>query len=111
MKMILALGLLAVFCAPAQATRHNGNDLLHECTSTDATTQRGCLAFISGVIEGVRVEDRLKNLNSSFDIPNGTTLGVLKNAVVAWVQAHPESQESEASLAVVKAISSTYPAK
>ncbi len=110
MRIILALALLAIICAPAKATRHNGNDLLHECTSTDINVQRSCMAFIDGVIMGVRAEDRAKNVNSSFDIPSGTTFLVIKNAVVAWLQAHPEAQESDASVVVLKAISSTYPA-
>jgi hypothetical protein len=39
---------------------------------------------------------KIKNVNSSFDVPSGTTLAVIRNAKVAWLQAHPEAQESEA---------------
>jgi hypothetical protein len=109
-KTILAVALLAIICVPARANRPNGNDLLHECTSTDANVQHGCMAFIDGVVMGASAEDKMQNVKSPFDIRGGTTLLTMKNAVVVWLQAHPEGQNFEASVAVLKAVISTFPA-
>jgi hypothetical protein len=109
-KIILAVALLAIISVPARANRPNGNDLLHECTSTDANVQHGCMAFIDGVVMGASAEDKMQNAKSPFDIPGGTTLLTMKNAVVVWLQTHPEGQNFEASVAVLKAVISTFPA-
>jgi hypothetical protein len=42
-EIIFAIALLTIVVVPAKAVRHSGNDLLRECTSTDATTERGVL--------------------------------------------------------------------
>ena len=101
--------------SPAWAYWMEGNTLVEDCLSDDATNRVACLSYIIGVADIISV---ISNLDvSGFAAvcfpPGAVTAGVtadqLRRVVVKYLKAHPEETHEPAVLLVTVALREAFP--
>ena len=123
-RIVLLAALLLPFAAPVQRaqaqqtrlSRTDGNKLLGVCTARNPAYVQGCEAYIDGVADTVAVYQRsAANPNSGVKIANtmcvpaDITGAQLREAVVGWLQSHPNDRGHEAGLIVFRVLHDAYP--
>jgi hypothetical protein len=77
-----------------------GNDLLGVCTETSPDKKGMCIGYILGVMD-------YRSLIKHTSCPPDTTIGQMKDAVVGFLQTHPEAKKVSAAFLVGPAIMAT----
>ena len=105
----IALGL-AVLCvafgASAQRiSRVDGNRVLAACTAKQLVT---CDAFVSGVADSIGLQPEGKRPAC---IADGVTGTQLREVLVKYLRAHPETREQNAALLTARALAAAFPCR
>jgi hypothetical protein len=98
----------------AVPTLWDGNKLQAACSGTTSTTLTMCATYIFGVIDGVRVMEASfmavsVTHQSAFCIPDGVSIGQLKDVVALYLNEHPEQRHYAAAGLVLAAVSGAFP--
>jgi Rap1a immunity proteins len=87
-----------------------GTELLRSCNMGFATNGfQFCEAFIEGVRDGVVLATELRNAQPIIGTPAGTKQEQLKDAVLKYLNEHPEEHHKPAAVLVVAALSQAFP--
>jgi hypothetical protein len=104
--------------APLHAGRpvESGNDLLDRCASAPETTEpvrilndNICFSYIQGAIDAARTQAALDAAKQPFCIPDGVTLGQLRDMVVQELRADPSERHLGADLFVLTPMVKSFP--
>lgn len=118
MKFLLtALFLLAAGSAQAERFSNlDGSKLLGLCTGRDKGVVGDCTAYIEGISDTASFYQRLRPADGSkggklpvyLCISTGVTGVQMREAVVSWAKAHPDSMKLQASGVVLRALHDNY---
>lgn len=102
--LALMLPLPAYAAAPAFSDMAIGNGLYANCTSTDASFQLACLAYIAGATDVlVRLEMNCR--------PYGVTYGQMKDVVINGLKDDATNRHLASSLLIMKYGRAAFPCK
>lgn len=112
----LALIAIALAGAPASLSAQDafgtdtGNELLVTCESTSTASNAYCIGFIKGVLVTERGLARLPNAPFTAPcIPEGVTMGQLKDIVVAYLKERPQERHWQGWSLVHNAANNAFP--
>ena len=118
MKFVLsALFLLAAGSAHAERfSSLDGTKLVSLCTGRDKGVVGDCTAYIEGISDTASFYQRIRPADGSkggklpayLCIPTAVTGVQLREAVVSWAKAHPDSMKLQASGVVLRALHDNY---
>ncbi len=109
-KNILAIvPLIMLGATNAEAGFVTGNDLLRFCTSSDPIDFGQCVGYIEGVESVQEFTRQAAKLPAC--LPNGTELGQIKDATIAFLRDHPAVRGEDGSALVLSAIGSNWNCK
>jgi hypothetical protein len=106
-RFVLCAAVLS-YAGAAAAQRFSpvdGNKLLGFCTSKSPV---GCDAYISGVADAIAAGGPGK---APACIPDGVTGVQLRDVMVKYLKAHPESRQQKAGTLTVRALGQAFPCK
>ena len=87
-----------------------GTELLRSCNMGFATNGfQFCEAFIEGVRDGVVLATELRGAKPIIETPAGAKQEQLKDAVLKYLNEHPEEHHKPAAVLVVAALSQAFP--
>jgi hypothetical protein len=87
-----------------------GTELLRSCNMGFGTNGfQFCEAFIEGVRDGVVLATELRNAKPIIETPAGAKQEQLKDAVLKYLNEHPEEHHKPAAVLVVAALSQAFP--
>lgn len=99
--LAVGLGLIAT---PAHAEWMSGNELYDMCSTASVVDRASCLAYVMGVLDGVR------GLDQPPRTPVGATGGQVRDVVTKYLADHPESRTLPARKIVTSAVIDAWPA-
>lgn len=103
--MLIALMLaLAADRAPIET----GNDLLQRCSSDATLDFVECVTYLKGVQEGAQAGATFGG-KCIFALPDGVTMGQLRDMVVQHLQSHPATRHYPASGLTVETLVAAWP--
>ncbi len=113
------LFVLAAGAGSAHAERFSaidGNRLVSLCTARDRGVVAECTAYINGVSDAASFYQNLRPADGSkggklpayICLPTAITGVQMRDSVVGWARAHPESQRLQASGVVLRALHDTF---
>ncbi len=120
--MKLLFGTMFVLVAAA-GTAHadrfsaiDGNRLMGLCAGHDKTVVAECTAYINGVSDAASFYQNIEPANGSkggklpayICVPTAITGVQLRQTVIGWAKAHPDSMRVQASGVVLRALHETY---
>lgn len=110
--MTVAVGV-GIASAPATAGPDTADELYRRCAAGRGTAEQGqCYAYIDGLLDMHSVVVGLKRSDALFCLPaDGVPLGEAARAFVTWIDQHADSRRQTARIALVVALSRTYPCK
>ena len=119
MKHVLGVLLVLAAAGPAYAERFSaldGNKLVSICTGRDKGVQGDCTAYIEGISDTASFYQRVRPADGSkggklpayICVPTAVTGVQMREAVVAWAKAHPDTLKLQASGVVLRALHETY---
>ncbi len=120
MKLLLGTVLsLAAAVGTAHAARFSaldGNRLIGLCAGRDRGMAAECTAFINGVSDAASSYQELRPADGSkgdrlpayICVPTEVTGVQMRQTVISWARAHPESQGLQASGVVLRALHDSY---
>jgi Rap1a immunity proteins len=91
--------------SPGRMVYYMGNDLFDLCQKNEFA----CIVFIQGVADGQMSAVWGTNRDVAYCIPQGSTGKQVKDVVVAYLAAHPESRHFLASTLVAAALAQAWP--
>ncbi len=87
-----------------------GTELLRSCNMPFGTIGfQFCEAFIEGVRDGVVLATELRNAKPIIEMPAEAKQEQLKDAVLKYLNEHPEEHHKPAAVLVVAALSQAFP--
>lgn len=120
MKLLFGTLLALVAAAgSAHAERFSaldGSRLITICTGRDKSVVADCTAYINGVSDAVSFYQNLRPADGSkggrlpayICVPTAITGVQLRESVVGWARSHPETQHTQASGVVLRALHDTF---
>ena len=120
MKLLFAtLAVVAAAAGTAHAERFSaldGNRLIGLCAGRDKGVVAECTAYVNGVADSVGFYQNLRPSDGSkggtlpayICLPSAITGVQMRETVVSWARAHPESMRLQASGVVLRALHDTY---
>jgi hypothetical protein len=99
--LTIAIALLAASVTAARAEMIDGNKLLQHCTQ-QGWGETFCLGFVAGVHDNMRMTLRI--LDESPCVPDGVTLGQIKDVTTRYLRKHPENRHKSAAVLVSAAL-------
>ena len=121
MKLLFASLTVLAACAAGSAHAErfsaiDGSKLVSLCTGRDKGVVADCTAYINGVSDAASFYQELRPADGSkggklpayLRLPPTITGVQMREAVVGWAKAHPESQRLQASGVVLRALHDTY---
>jgi hypothetical protein len=108
--IVAGAAMLAVMSASAGARADflNGNSLYGYC-STDFNTALYCIGYIASIEDVLSAGNQINGYTAC--TPPGATLEQIKDVVMRYLVAHPESRHLGASGLVAHAIAQAFPCK
>jgi Rap1a immunity proteins len=108
--LVLAAGLLWPASGSSQQGRFfaTGNDLFRFCSAGVATSQSICNGYVAGVVDTLGVFDAIGVTKITCVEPNVSNEQV-KQVVVQYLTAHPETRHLGAAGEVVQALQKAFP--
>ncbi len=117
MKVVVLLcGLLLVvpqtLSNEPEAPQHlDGSALYADCVETDSSAHAECNGYLAGSVDTIMALVYAKVAAPNFCMPPATTLGAIRNDVVKYVEAHPNSKEWGGSAVIIGALHEAFPCK
>ncbi len=120
MKLLFGIAFVLVAgLGSAHAERFSaidGGRLISLCTGRDKGVAADCTAYINGVSDAVSFYQNIRPADGSkggklpayICVPTAITGVQLREAVVSWARAHPDTQRTQASGVVLRALHDTF---
>ena len=102
MRAILLATFLMGFTAPALA--YNGNQIYSNCLSTEPHDQMFCIAHMAGAFDQIAETSSLEKLCGGKQGFKGVSTGQVKDMVMAWLIASPETRHFPAAKIISEAL-------
>ncbi len=83
-----------------------GTDLLEDCQGGDVGKRFACTGYIAGVADTIDASHSVPGLPAC--VPERVELGQVKDAVVHYLEQHPEQRTDSAAVLVMTAISDAW---
>lgn len=103
MKRLLLITLALTVFFPVDGKATTGNELYYDCVSSSDYDQTRCLAYISGVADGIGLSDSL-----GLCVPTGVTYGQIQDVIVKFLGDRPEGRHYSASFLIYTALFDAY---
>ena len=110
MMLRRALAILLVIGFSSAAHAQTGNEFLAQCDdSKGAVEGMKCLSYVDGITDGFDIAILIDNgVQKQWTIPQGVTLGQLRDIIVGYVKAHPESRHLSMTLLAWNALNNAF---
>lgn len=105
-RTVLAIALLAHGALTWAGT---GNELLSDCEGTDEFNRGWCTGRIVGYTQGLNHGLDLGGSVGLYCLPEGVTLGQLRDVTVKFLNDHPERRHEKDTLLMLDAMSEAFP--
>jgi len=104
--------------APSVSAQMKAEELLWDCggTRTSKSPEKelrfiGCVQYIAGAHDMMRLVDGLANLNILCTPSEGLSNDQVMRVVLKWIEAHPERMNESARSAVFSALGEAFPCR